>query len=333
MSCPPTYIADVPMNNRTIYFAAVLATALAAPAWSQTGPALTVLPWQNDRLNELNVDVLVANRGQTDNANSVFRLQKYDVSGRWRQQAENNTFTAGFNTSYLQLSTGDPVLPQRLVNQSLAAGFRLDEPNNNRNSLWLVLGLGYAGNTPYADSDALYGQANLIYNVPIDQHSSWQFTINYDGNRSIFPDVPIPTIAYKKYVNEQLSYVIGLPANILHWRPNKRFTVKLTYFVPVALNIAAEYALSGGWSVFGRFDNHFSVFTVDGAPDHQRLFFQQQRLEAGVRLRSDQKVDLTLAGGYAFNQEFNTGFDVRDLNEIAEPSDEPYVRVAVQISF
>jgi hypothetical protein len=44
-------------------------------------------------------------------------------------------------------------------------------------------------------------------------------------------------------------------------------------------------------------------------------------------------VSLLVAGGYAFGQEFSTGFDFRDTDKVAEPSDEPYVRMGFEARF
>jgi len=304
----------------------------STPAAAQTGVGLVLAPWQGDDKAQLHFQVTLLNKTRTDNADARFHLERYDASGRWRESVPHPGWAFGFDTSYLNISTTDPVLPDRLVDQSVAAGFRLTE-SGERDTLWLVVGAGYAGSNPYGDSDALYGQASLVYTHPIDQQSAWQFVLNYDGNFLLFPDVPLPAVSYQQRVSDSLSYSIGFPINTLTWRLSDRLTVRATYIIPVSLYATVEYKLSDGWVFFGRLESQTDAFTVDGAPDHERIFFEQRRLEAGLRLHSDQKVDLTLAGGYAFDQEFSTGFDVRDLDNIAEINDEPYFRVAVDIRF
>ena len=220
-------------NRKNLAWAAALGALINTPALAQTGSGLVLRPWgDSERRYEIDADATLANRGKTDNANARFRLQRYDASGRWRQQTDNkNPLTIGIDTSYLDLGTNDPTLPKRLADQSIAAGFRLDEPGGF-DAMWLVLGVGYAGNTPYADGDAVYAQASLVYTMPVDEQTSWQFTLDYNGNRSILPDIPIPTVAYQKQVNAEWSYIIGLPINAIHWKPNDRLSIRVMYFVP-----------------------------------------------------------------------------------------------------
>ena len=299
---------------------------------AQTGPALMLRPWSDDDQWQLHTDVMVENRGHTDNADARFRVERYDVSGRWRPEkdaAPGPLRALGFSSTYLNLSTADPVLPDRLVSQAIAAGFQLNEDG----SLQLVAGFGYAGNNPYGDDDALYGQAGLIYTQVIDRQSLFRFVVSYDGNRAFLPDVPLPSVLYQRQVSETLSYAVGFPINTLHWQVNERLGVHVTYVLPVSLNLAVRYQLSDGWTAFGRFGDQLDAFKIDGGRDNRRLFFRQRRIEAGLKLETDQQVNLTLAAGYAFGQEFSTGFDVRDLDDIAEPSDEPYFRVSVELRF
>ena len=77
-----------------------------------------------------------------------------------------------------------------------------------------------------------------------------------------------------------------------------------------------------------------TTFFVDGLPEnYDRLFFQQRRAEVGVRWEPRKDFNFSLAVGYAFGQEFSTGFDFRQTDEFTDVSDEPYVRVGFDIRF
>lgn len=309
-----------------------LLSLLIVPVSAQTGAGLVLQPWPEGVPGQVSDQYLAFNRGHTDNADARFSLQRYDIWGRWRQDKDDsNTLVFGFDGNHLDIATSDPVLPKRLIDQSLAAGFRLND--DGQDSVWLVLGVGYAGSNPYTDGDAVYGQANLIYTHPIDEKSSWRIVLNYDGNRTIFPDIPIPAIAYQRRSSETLTYAVGIPTSTIYWRPKERWLVSVVYVLPVTLNASIEYTVDDGMLLFARFENHLDAFTVNGAPDHQRLFLQQRRLEMGARFHLSHQLDVTVAAGYAFGQEFSTGFDVRDLNDVADLSDEPYLGVSTRIRF
>ncbi len=319
--------------NERVGVVIILLMSWAASASAQTGIGLIVRPWPEGSQSQLHTDAILINRGHTNNSDARFRLQRYDAIGRWRSgEGGDHTLSVGFDTTYLNLSTSDPALPDRLVDQSVAAGFLLSDPGQHA-SLWLTLGVGYAGNNPYADGDAVYGQVNLIYTQPIDASSSWQWVLNYNGNRTIFPDTPLPAVAYQRRVSDHLSYSLGLPVSSVVWQPTERVTVRVAGIPPVNVTAVVEYELSSGWRLFGEYSGTTEAFTIDGGRDNRRLFFEQSRLEVGIRLRTDQRVDVTLAGGYAFSQEFSQGFDVLDLDDVAEVSDEPYFRVAMNFRF
>ncbi len=313
--------------------AALIGLLLITPASAQTGVQLFTQPWADDQaLHQLDIQATLLNRGHTDNADANFRLRQYQAAGRLRPSADDNAWVAGFEAGHWEITSGDPAVPQRLTDQSVAAGFRLND-TDRYDALWLTLGVGYAGNNPFTDSDAIYGQANLIYTIPVDRQSQWLVALSYNGNRVIFPDVPLPLVSYQRRVSEALSYSLGVPANTVTWRPDDRWVVRAVYVVPVTVNVAVTYDLGHGWHAVGRFDSSLNAFTIDGAPDHQRLFYSQRRLEAGLVLKSDQQIDLTLAAGYAFSQEFSTGFDARDLDKTVAVSDEPYLRVGLNLRF
>lgn len=315
-------------TNRHVW-CLLVAALTPPPADAQTGSSLAVRPWPQQTQAQLHIDVMAQNRGRTDNDAARFRLRRYDVSGRWRESTQEGALAVGFDGSYLSLSTNDHTLPSRLIDQSVAGAFALGETDQ----LGFVVGLGYAGNNPYADAEALYGQASLVYTQPIDDRSKLQMIMDFDGHRVLFPDLPLPSLIYHQQVDQTLGYAVGFPVNSIHWRPSDRLSIHLIYIVPITINATIEYEPANGWIVFGRIDNRLDAFTIDGAQDHRRLFFRERRVEVGFQLQSDQNVNVTLAGGYAFSREFSTGFDVRDLDDVADVSDEPYFRVAVALRF
>jgi len=57
-----------------------------------------------------------------------------------------------------------------------------------------------------------------------------------------------------------------------------------------------------------------------------------RRLRFAPRVGKD-TFAVTAAAGYAWGQEFSTGFDSRKSDEVADVSDEPYVRFGVEVKF
>jgi len=81
------------------------------------------------------------------------------------------------------------------------------------------------------------------------------------------------------------------------------------------------------------YDSRVDAFTLDDDRDNRRLFFSQKSIEVGVCWQACANARFILAGGYAFDREFEYGFDVRDLDNVRDVSAEPYLRAAVSVSF
>jgi hypothetical protein len=198
-----------------------------------------------------------------------------------------------------------------------------------------VVGIGYAGTRPYADWDSTYFLADLILSKELDEQSSLQFNLNYNGNRNVFPDIPLPGVSYSRHSDiEGLRYIVGFPYSNITYQPDNRWTLQMGYVIPFSFTARAEYALVEHLSLFGDFGTFTRGFWLeDDAGNNDRIFFTQRRLEAGLEYEAHDNVSLTLAGGWAFGQEFETGWDARDTDELREIDDAPYVRVGVQVGF
>lgn len=299
---------------------------------AQTGPALMLKPFADEQSTELGFDALVFSDGDTNAPGpDDFGLTIYEAQGRFAPLPDRRRLRFGFDLTYYDIDTNDGALPNRLVDQSFAVGFGVAEFDGWE--VGAVLGVGFAGDNPYADSEAFYGIVDLIFSLEINDNSSLQIILDYNGNRSIFPDIPLPAVAYNRKIDDTLRYTVGLPFSSLTWVPAEGWTIDLRYAVPFTVNATIDYAFIDGWHVFGAFVNRFEGFHLDGDVDNRRLFFSQRRLEGGVRWEPCPYAELILACGFAFDQEFERGFDARDLSTVRKVSDEPYLRAGIRLQF
>jgi hypothetical protein len=233
----------------------------------------------------------------------------------------------GYSLNWIEIDADGRGLPDRLVDASLAVGSALAQSGE----WWFagLAGVGYAGDKPLADADAWYLRVDLIVG-----RNLWDgilvAVLDYDGNRSVFPDIPLPGIAYSSKISEQLLYVVGVPISSVTWKPSKELRVDVTWTIPSALDVLARYEIGVGISIYGRYDDRTSAFDLDGTSDTQRLFFLQRRAEAGLHWSPNAKFGVVLGVGLAFSQELASGFDKRDLDKVAKISDEPFVRIGVE---
>jgi len=302
-------------------------------AHAQTGPTLLLKPFPKEQAIDGRADALFLDAGHTKRGDDDFRLSTYESQGRWRVQPGNLISPRiGWDFTFIDLHTSFPSLPDQLADQSVAVAMPVAKFGD-----WIVgasVGFGYAGDRPFGDGDAWYGKATLSVFKLFNDTDALVFALDYDGNRTILPDVPLPGIAYTKRVARDFFFVVGVPVTSVEWRPDDRLRVEVVYTLPDTFDASVGYKVAEGVTVFGNFENRREAFFVNGLPaNYDRLLFEQRRAEIGLRWEPRKNLMFNLSGGYAFGQEFSTGFDSRETDLVADVSDEPYVRFGVDIRF
>ncbi|MEM6551463.1 MAG: hypothetical protein AAF750_04975 [Planctomycetota bacterium] len=261
-----------------------------------------------------------------------------------------SNWTVGVLTKQVWASGGDNAgVPRRIVDQQVSVGARLgvlDLDNWGRWDWGATAGFGYAGDTPYAGGEAFYGTGSLWAGTQIDPESALFVFVEYNGNRTIFPDVPLPGFLYRRQLRENLAVSLGFPFVSATWTPNDRFTLRARVAVSLATDFDASYRLDGGWSAFARYYTDSIAGDIDGGTDNRRVFFEQQRLELGMRRRLSfnnpaaatqpgpgNAWEIEAAVGWAFDLAYDTGFDTRDLAGVADLDDALYLRIGLSHSF
>jgi hypothetical protein len=309
----------------------IICLAFAVSARAQTGSALLLKPLLSEDENlESRGDALFLGSATASDEGSEadFDMSVFEASGRFRERRENFIPRIGWDLTWYNLRSDTPVLDQDLVDTSIAIGLDVGEHSGWRGGL--TVGMGYGGNAPFGESSAYYAKATLVLGKQLDKQTDLGFVLDYDGNRTVFPDVPIPGIAYRHEYDPKLNYTIGVPLSSVTWKPDKPILVEITWEMVDRVDARVEYELSPAWIVFGNFERRQEAFSVDNVGENDRLLFQGRRVEAGVRWRPWEHTSFLLAGGYAFNQEFSVGFDQRKSDKVADISDEPYVRLGFE---
>ena len=320
------------MNCRLLAVSCAAVTLIASVALAQTGPDLLLRPFPRERSVEASGSGAWLGKGETENADADFQLSLYESYGRARIfPKERADPRVGYDFLWLDVDSDDPALPDRLIDHSLAVGMGVLDVQG-----WLgglTVGAGYAGDAPYGDGNAWYYMATFAIGREIDKTSQIGIAIDFNGNRSIYPDVPLPGFQYRKRLDPKLLLGVGIPVTFIEYKPIEKLTLTFNYSVPDRLEGRVEYAVTKRLGLYGEYASRNEAFHVEGLPGDRRLIYEQRRAEAGVRWEPVENAILIVAGGYAFDQEFNVGFDSRHARNIAEPSDEPYLRVGFEIRF
>jgi len=318
--------------------AVILLTMLPRWAYAQTGSDLLVKPFLDDNSYEDFTSGEFYPAGHEQEEPSHFQLNEVDSQGRARfgipGVASGQKFLfVGYDVTYLDLSTHGPLLPDRLLDSSIGLGLGLAKFNNN--ILAVSGGIGYAGNNPYAQSNAIYGKGDLLLAHQFDKDTNLVFVLDYDGNRGLLPDTPLPGVAYQGKYGDGLEYVVGFPFSSLVWHPYpaEPLTVTFNYEIPDSLSGSVGFQPNAHWNFFGGYDQAVTGFHQDDQPQTRRLFFEQQRFEVGARWLPRPSVEVVGALGYALDQRFERGFDIQRVTGVTRVSDEPYLRVGVNLRF
>lgn len=308
----------------------VVLTLTANVLLAQTGAELLVRPFEADQSFELNASALFQAQGEDDFGGDL-RVSVYEVSGRLREVREKTIPRFGYEMIYLDVDS-DVGLPERLTDQSVAAGVAVPEIAGFRGGF--TVGVGYAGDSPYSDANAWYGKATLAMGKKLDDATDLGVFLDYDGNRTFLPDVPLPGFAYRKRVDERLILVAGIPLSTVEWKPDDRWKFELYWALIDSFDARVTYTIAPEFNIFVSLDTRRDAFHTDELEvTNDRLLYRERRAEIGVQWEPRPDTRLILAGGYAFDREFSAGWDYRDDDEITEVSDEPYVRAGLEIRF
>jgi hypothetical protein len=316
-------------------FASLIATTACflTSTSAQTGPELLVKPFDKDVNYEINASAIFQKTGEDDfGGGNDLGVNVYEVSARAREVRENYIPRFGFEMAYLDIRDTNDILPEHLIDQSVAAGVAL--PNNGHFIGGQTVGLGYAGDGPFGDGNAWYAKATAAFGKKLDENTEIGIFLDYDGNRTYLPDVPLPGFAYRKRLDQKLQLVAGAPLSSVEWTPDDKWKFELFFTLIETFDARITYKVAPHFNVFGALESRRWAFHMDELEDqNDRLLFTQRRAEVGAQWEPRKDARVIVAGGYAFGQTFSAGFDFRDDDEVTDVTDEPYVRAGLELRF
>jgi hypothetical protein len=306
-----------------------------------------------------------------DPADRDYTLSMYELKGRVRLAPEARFDPRlGVAGTYVVLNAQDPALPDQLVDASAAIGFGVFEQRGWVGAL--TLGYGYAGaaDEVFGDSNAWYPKASLAFGKKLSRTDTLAILVDYDANRTYKPDVPIPGIVWQKLLfgrpddegtpdrpadvipgigpprdkagefEPRLLLTLGLPYTNVNYRPIDRLTLDATWLMPDDFSARVDFDLLGNrrLGLYASFETRRNAFHWDALADgDDRILLFQRRAEVGVRWTpaksSSYSLNVLAAIGYAFSQELTIGFDSTDDDKLAELSDQPYLRLGLELGF
>src|SRR5688572_2462473 len=183
-------------------FALALSVCFGRPARAQTGAQLLLEPFPKELTLDASADVYLYENGHGKRNEADFRLSILETDGRFRlTPGDVASPRLGYAAKYLDLDTTIPGLPDRLVDMSVGGATPVGKVFDD----WVVgvsAGVGYAGDSFFGDGNGYYGKATVGLFKQLGEKESIAFGIDYDGNRTFKPDVPLPGFAYIKRIDQ-----------------------------------------------------------------------------------------------------------------------------------
>lgn len=287
-------------------------------------------PWQDGGQFDGDAGFTIQDAGHIKGGDEGVRISSIESEARWRMSDDHEINpTIGYALRRLSFASDSPLFPESLIDLSLG----IASPIARLDTQWFVAGsagIGYAGDDAFGDSAAWYGRGTALLGKEINKNELFYVTLSYDGNRTLYPDIPIPGFAYYRKFDQMFEMKVGFPNNLIEWRPRPDVEVTLHYSIPSTFELKLGYAPVEHWSAFVLFRDDTQAYHVEDYPSHDRLFYDDMRAEAGVQWAPWKQLKVIGAVGYAFDQELHKGFDTRNDTSVARFSDEPYLRVALQ---
>lgn len=317
---------------------ALLGLVAAPTAFAQSSAGMMLTPWgEGQRIDTRTTAFYTPSEAQVTGFDVDLTI--FDATGRIRLRPEaSDKPTIGYEYTRYDIGSGDAVLPDHLADVSVGFGgsfgdVDLGETLGGAWQMGYTVGVGYSGTTPFEEGEAWYGKADLYAIKPIDRDTRWLVGLNYDGNRVFMPDVPLPAVTYFSRLNETTTYGLGLPFSSLTWKPDGKWTIDMRSTLFFSFNGSVRYQATDDLEFFAAYVRRADAFYIANGVDNRRLLFSQQRAELGLNYKVCANAALTVAGGLAFGQEFDVGFDTRDPAGLRDLEDSGYIRIGLDLSY
>jgi hypothetical protein len=287
------------LRQDSLLCAVVLVLALSAAAHADTGTALPLRRLPPGRKGELELEVRAYLQGDTDSgadfALTWTQLRSYaDLGGGWR---------GALDVDRLDFDSRDPRVPAHLTDVSIAAGLRIADLGS-RWELFGTLGAGHASDRTFDDDRGWYAKGSVSATRGFRKLDRLGIFLDFDGNRGVYPDLPLPGASYQWFVSEELVLILGFPLTRVLWRPTTKLEIAAGGIAIFSgrLEAVATYSFTEAWALFARYAAEQRPFHVEGTPRDERLQYGEMRAELGCRWRPTKETQFSLTAGFAFDR-------------------------------
>ena len=308
--------------NRILGVVAVV-SLLAGGAMGQSMGRLIAEPWNGNVCYQSYDHPIIEAGGHVNGDDSDSQVFGWDSFGRIRFDPDDQQgpFVA-YHLLTLGLGTDTPAFKTQMDEMSGVLGFHLGDVAGW--DMGVTVGGGYSSTHPFVNESGVYQIGHLTAQKPIDANDSFLLAVDYEGNSSLLPDVPLPGFAFQ-HRGEVCTFMVGYPTSYFAWMPKWNVKIAALYEAPYTADIDLDYRMNKNYGFYSDVGNFFQGFVRSDSDIYHRQFFQMTRVELGLRCNFDPYWDAAIGIGYAFDQNVSNGYDIRDMRGVGHISNEPYL--------
>jgi hypothetical protein len=304
---------------------------LEEPARAETRAGLMLKPMPRGKNAELRVEINQYLEGRTD-AGLDYDMRLFATRGRVRLSPKlaRRSPLLGWDVLFIDTDTVDPRVPDSLTETAVAMGVGIPVDDWILN---ITAGVGFAGDKPF-NGRGWYGLGSVSTSRQLGERDRLQLGIDFDGNRPIFPDAPLPVIVWMRRWSPELRTSLGFPFLGITWEPAPWFTLEFRGIPGIFQSGSLAFHLNEKWDIFLRYRGANFRFFIDDFPnDHRRLFYTEERAEFGIAAKPGERWEIRFAVGWAFDREYAVGWDVRDTETFTAIDDAVFFELTVAFVF
>jgi hypothetical protein len=313
-----------------LLLAGAIGLASAAPAGAQVDVNLLRESWESvDHWADTGDKPLRIATGRLDGTTDSVRIFHWDSYGRVKFDRDDSTPGVWLEYRLLAVSVRSdlPAIDHTFYDIVLAGAGRVESLGDGW-TLSATAGMGTANDGSFRNTDALYATAAVVASQAPGAPARWHLGLSYNGNGALLPAAPVPVIECELTPDPAIRLQLGIPRTELVARPADGLAATLRWDYPTNALARLEQDLGLGWSLFAEGSRRVDGFHMRES-ESTRMFYELNAAEAGVRWVTSW-ADVSLSAGYAFEQSFFTGYDLRNRDEVGSPVYRPFVALSVQ---
>jgi hypothetical protein len=197
-----------------------------------------------------------------------------------------------------------------------------------------LLNFGTASDRPFHSLHEATVSALAFVRMPDGDRNGWLFCVVSTTTGQIGHNIPIPGLAYE-YVSDRLHAVVGFPFVTIDYHPTDEIQFEFAYAAITDVLTRATYHLTPAARVYVGYEwTNQSWFRAARVRHFDQLFLYEMHAECGVGWTTSNRLDLRVAGGYAFNRFFveNGGFGLSGRN-LVNLAPGPYLTAQLEFKF